>query len=99
MKQQAKKARSKSKSGAANVSSPTEPRRAPSGTAVINDVGPPPPKPTRPQGTTKEGVPAYDWFDFFLECGVDIGNCQRYTLNFEREQMDENILEDISLLC
>lgn len=96
MKQQAKRARSKSKSGAANVSSPTEPRRAPSGTAVINDVGPPPPKPTRPQGTTKEGVPAYDWFDFFLECGVDIGNCQRYTLNFEREQMDENILEDIS---
>ncbi|RCK55035.1 Actin cytoskeleton-regulatory complex protein SLA1 [Candida viswanathii] len=102
MKQQAKRnrSRSRSRSGAAPVASPTEPRRTTSATAVINDVsGAPPPKPSRPQGvshTGKDGAPLYDWFDFFLECGVDIGNCQRYTLNFEREQMDENILEDIS---
>lgn len=40
--------------------------------------------------------PEYDWFGFFLDCGVDINNCQRYALNFNRDQMDESILEDIS---
>ncbi|CDK27212.1 unnamed protein product [Kuraishia capsulata CBS 1993] len=40
--------------------------------------------------------PDYDWFEFFLNCGVEVNNCQRYTLNFNKEQMDENILEDIS---
>ena len=98
MKQQAKRAKSKSKSGAtAAPSSTNETKYASSATAAINDIAPP--KPTRPQTTTQvsnNGAPLYDWFDFFLECGVDIGNCQRYTLNFEREQMDENILEDIS---
>ncbi|CAX43430.1 cytoskeleton assembly control protein, putative [Candida dubliniensis CD36] len=98
MKQQAKRARSKSKSGAtATTSGSNDTKYASSATAAINDIAPP--KPTRPQTTTQvsnNGAPLYDWFDFFLECGVDIGNCQRYTLNFEREQMDENILEDIS---
>ena len=93
MKQQAKRAKSKSKSGAtATPSSTNETKYASSATAAINDIAPP--KPTRPQTTTQvsnNGAPLYDWFDFFLECGVDIGNCQRYTLNFEREQMDENI--------
>ncbi|ODV58903.1 cytoskeletal protein-binding protein SLA1 ASCRUDRAFT_61747 [Ascoidea rubescens DSM 1968] len=40
--------------------------------------------------------PSYDWFEFFLECGVDVNICQRYALSFEREQMDENSLEDIT---
>lgn len=40
--------------------------------------------------------PDYDWFDFFLQCGVDIGNCQRYSINFGKEQMDESALEDIT---
>ncbi|KAK6201102.1 SH3 domain protein [Scheffersomyces amazonensis] len=67
-----------------------------SATATINDI--PPPQPARPKTTTKltTSEPDYDWFEFFLQCGVDIGNCQRYSLNFGREQMDENILEDIS---
>ncbi|ABN65767.2 SH3 domain protein involved in assembly of cortical actin cytoskeleton [Scheffersomyces stipitis CBS 6054] len=68
-----------------------------SATATINNITPP--QPSRPKATTKvttTSEPEYDWFEFFLQCGVDIGNCQRYTLNFNREQIDENILEDIT---
>lgn len=69
---------------------------AKSATAAINEI--PPPQPTRPKSssTTQVSEPDYDWFDFFLTCGVDIGNCQRYALNFSREQMDEKIIEDIN---
>lgn len=38
----------------------------------------------------------YDWFEFFLSCGVDLGYCQRYSLNFSREQMGESLLEDLN---
>ncbi|KSA01196.1 uncharacterized protein AC631_03075, partial [Debaryomyces fabryi] len=67
-----------------------------SATSAINDIAPP--QPTRPKTTTalSTSEPEYDWFEFFLSCGVDLGNCQRYTLNFNREQMDENILADIN---
>lgn len=70
--------------------------RSKSATAAINDV--PPVKPSRPKPHVNDTTPesSYDWFEFFLSCGVDIGNCQRYTLNFSREKMDENILEDIN---
>lgn len=71
---------------------PTRPRLA---TATINDV--PPPKPSREKSSAlTANEPDYDWFEFFLQCGVDIGNCQRYSINFSKEQMDETILEDIS---
>lgn len=71
---------------------PGRPRLA---TATINDV--PPKQPSREKSTALTvGEPDYDWFEFFLQCGVDIGNCQRYLINFSKEQMDESILEDIS---
>lgn len=38
----------------------------------------------------------YDWFDFFLGCGIDLGQCQRYALNFQKENMDETFLPDLS---
>lgn len=38
---------------------------------------------------------SFDWFDFFLSCGVDVNNCQRYATAFERDSMDEAVLEDI----
>lgn len=71
------------------------PRKS-SSVAAINNV--PPPQPSRPKATTAttSGEPEYDWFDFFLSCGIDIGNCQRYSINFSREQMDESTLEDIT---
>lgn len=67
-----------------------------SATAAINDI--PPAQPTRPKATTaiSASEPDYDWFEFFLQCGVDIGNCQRYSINFSKEQMDETVLEDIT---
>lgn len=43
---------------------------------------------------TKKG--SFDWFDFFLSCGVDYNSCQRYAINFERDQMDEAVLPDIT---
>ena len=38
----------------------------------------------------------YDWFDFFLNCGIDLGNCQRYANNFQKESMDETFLPDLT---
>ncbi|KAF3987580.1 hypothetical protein FT663_04397 [Candidozyma haemuli var. vulneris] len=82
-------------SGSGAHSSGVSPAKT-SSVAAINDVAPP--QPSRPKATTatSSGEPDYDWFDFFLSCGVDIGNCQRYSINFAREQMDESILEDIT---
>lgn len=38
----------------------------------------------------------YDWFEFFLNCGVDVSNCQRYSINFERENITEDMMKDIN---
>ncbi|EPS37282.1 hypothetical protein H072_9076 [Dactylellina haptotyla CBS 200.50] len=38
----------------------------------------------------------YDWFEFFLNCGVDVNVCQRYANNFAKDSMDETILPDIN---
>ncbi|CCD22490.1 cytoskeletal protein-binding protein SLA1 NDAI_0A03330 [Naumovozyma dairenensis CBS 421] len=38
----------------------------------------------------------YDWFEFFLNTGVDVNNCQRYTINFDREQITEDMMQDIN---
>ncbi|KAH0545030.1 hypothetical protein FGG08_000801 [Glutinoglossum americanum] len=38
----------------------------------------------------------YDWFDFFLKCGVDVNLCQRYATNFSKDSMDETVLPDIT---
>ena len=66
----------------------------------------PPIKPPRPDSTV--GMPSssgrerskskskYDWFEFFLNSGVDVNQCQRYTLNFEKEQLTEDMMEDIN---
>jgi actin cytoskeleton-regulatory complex protein SLA1 len=61
-------------------------------------TSPPPPKPPpdseKPKGTTRRIE--FDWFQFFLESGVDYNVCQRYAINFERDQMDEGVLPDIN---
>lgn len=59
-------------------------------------------KPPRPQTTggnntmTLNYQPQYDWFEFFLNCGIDVSNCQRYTINFEREKLTEDMMKDIN---
>ena len=40
-------------------------------------------------------TPHHDWFEFFLEAGVDVDNCTRYASAFERDQIDESVLEDV----
>ncbi|AMD22255.1 HGL085Cp [Eremothecium sinecaudum] len=37
----------------------------------------------------------YDWFELFLNSGVDINSCQRYATIFERENMSEEILPSL----
>ena len=42
--------------------------------------------------------PDYDWFDFFLQAGVNHHHCERYASNFTRDSMDESVLPDITPL-
>lgn len=109
IKQAARKAKkAKDAAAAASGAAPSVPQkegnersgvvRTKSATALINDVSS-----TRNDTPTRsssnqvpQSEPDYDWFEFFLNCGVDIGNCQRYSVVFSKEQMDESILEDIT---
>ena len=38
----------------------------------------------------------YDWFDFFLKCGVNPQLCERYSSSFLKDSMDETVLPDIT---
>ncbi|KAB2573943.1 Cytoskeleton assembly control protein sla1 [Lasiodiplodia theobromae] len=40
--------------------------------------------------------PTYDWFQFFLDCGVNPQICERYAQSFAKDQMGEENLPDIS---
>jgi hypothetical protein len=57
---------------------------------------PPPPKPPPDSEKPRTKKSDFDWFAFFLECGVDYNVCQRYAVSFDRDQMDETILPDIN---
>jgi hypothetical protein len=50
----------------------------------------------RPSGITVEQKPGYDWFDFFLQCGVNPQICERYAQAFTRDQMGEENIPDIT---
>ncbi|CAG58729.1 uncharacterized protein GVI51_E02563 [Nakaseomyces glabratus] len=65
----------------------------------LHDKELPPIKPPRPQstgGAHTSGKSDYDWFEFFLSSGVDVNNCQRYTINFDREKITEDMQADIN---
>ncbi|RPB02349.1 hypothetical protein L873DRAFT_1787724 [Choiromyces venosus 120613-1] len=47
-------------------------------------------------GANPKPADSYDWFDFFLTCGVEVNNCQRYANAFQRDNMDESVLEIIT---
>lgn len=38
----------------------------------------------------------YDWFDFFLQCGVDPHICERYASSFSKDNMGQEILPDVN---
>ena len=49
----------------------------------------------KPKPPPKE-EPDYDWFEFFLKCGVPYQLCERYAYNFKKDSMDEAILPEIT---
>ncbi|CAN6674401.1 actin cytoskeleton-regulatory complex protein Sla1p [Trichomonascus vanleenenianus] len=67
-----------------------------SGAQSVPREATPPTNQSTAAAATASSKPEYDWFGFFLDCGVDINNCQRYAVNFGRDQMDESVLEDIT---
>lgn len=42
-----------------------------------------------------DSKPEYDWFDFFLQAGVNPQICERYASAFQRDQMGEEVLPDV----
>ena len=59
---------------------------------LIDGAGSSPTKPNRSHSNAE----GFDWFQFFLECGVEVNNCQRYATNFTRDKMDDSILPEIN---
>ncbi len=43
----------------------------------------------------KPKKPEYDWFDFFLQCGVNPQICERYASSFAKDEMSEESLPDV----
>lgn len=64
--------------------------RSSSARADSRQLKSPPPAASQPQ------KPEYDWFDFFLQCGVNPQICERYASAFTRDQMGAENLQDIS---
>lgn len=71
---------SKDKSKAAPSAPPSAPSGPGTGASIVQ-------QPKKPE---------YDWFDFFLKCGVSPYQCERYSSNFIRDSMDETVLPDIT---
>ncbi|KAL6167985.1 hypothetical protein ACJQWK_05651 [Exserohilum turcicum] len=49
-----------------------------------------------PTGISLEKKPEYDWFDFFLKCGVNPQICERYARAFVKDEMTEENIPDIT---
>lgn len=49
-----------------------------------------------PAASQPPSKPEYDWFDFFLQCGVNPQICERYASAFSKDQMGEENLQDIN---
>lgn len=45
--------------------------------------------------SVEQRKPDYDWFQFFLDCDVNVGLCERYAQAFAKESMDESVLSDV----
>ncbi|CAG9939459.1 unnamed protein product [Clonostachys rosea f. rosea IK726] len=43
----------------------------------------------------KNKKPEYDWFQFFLDCDIAVGLCERYAQAFIKDSMDESVLPDV----
>jgi hypothetical protein len=47
-------------------------------------------------GASVQKKPDYDWFDFFLQCGVNPQICERYAMAFRRDEMGEENMPDVT---
>lgn len=47
-------------------------------------------------GASVQKKDEYDWFDFFLQCGVNPQICERYAGAFSRDQMGPEVLPDVN---
>jgi hypothetical protein len=54
------------------------------------------PGPRSPTGISVQKKPNYDWFDFFLKCGVNPQICERYARAFAKDEMTEDNIPDIT---
>ncbi|KAH9825736.1 Actin cytoskeleton-regulatory complex protein sla1 [Teratosphaeria destructans] len=50
---------------------------------------------TRAGASVQKTQDEYDWFDFFLQCGVNPQICERYAAAFSRDQMSPEILPEV----
>ncbi len=57
---------------------------------------PSPTKAAPPTRKLEKDKDEYDWFDFFLKCGVSPQLCERYAASFTKDSMDESVLPDIT---
>ena len=48
---------------------------------------------SKPGNSSKHHI---DWFDFFLSAGCEVDDCTRYSVAFERDKIDETLLNDIT---
>ena len=53
-------------------------------------------QPTSGASVERQKVPEYDWFNFFLESGVGVHQCERYAQMMNKDQMDESIQSEIT---
>lgn len=49
-----------------------------------------------PLERNKSKNPEYDWFQFFLDCDIAVGLCERYAQAFNKDSMDESVLPDVN---
>ncbi|KAI9625086.1 hypothetical protein H4Q26_016473 [Puccinia striiformis f. sp. tritici PST-130] len=64
-------------------------------TRLIVPILPVDPLPSQAPRRPSTKQPTIDWFEFFLNAGCDLDDCTRYSTNFERDRIDENLLVDL----
>jgi len=52
-------------------------------------------EPTKVGASVEPKKSDYDWFQFFLNCEVAVGLCERYAQAFNKDSMDESVLPDV----
>ncbi|ORX39089.1 hypothetical protein BD324DRAFT_587922 [Kockovaella imperatae] len=53
------------------------------------------PIPAEAMKEQKPRKPRFDWFAFFLDAGCGMDDCTRYAAAFDRDNIDESIMEDL----